>query len=144
MHPSSGSKKCPFDHTKFSFPSPLPMMPDSSTQGTDRRAGDGAPTESKDHEGLLHASTRPFSTPTKDRKGFTDPSDRPFATPTKDRVASTSQGQPTFVDPAQMAAPKPGGGAAPQIVFNITGPGPVFIGYPMEQAVEFLRRYQGQ
>ena len=55
-----------------------------------------------------------------------------------------SPGQPTFVNPAQMAVPKPDAGAAPQIVFNITGPGPVFIGYPMEQAAEFMRLYQGQ
>jgi hypothetical protein len=130
--PSSGSKKCPFDHTKFSFASPLPMMPDSSSVRNDDAY--------HHHNGK---ADRP-SAPTKDMgEGFHVSTDRPF-TLTKDRVPSMSPEQPTFVNPAQVAVPKPDGGAAPQIVFNITGPGPVFIGYPMEQAVEFMRQYQRQ
>lgn len=45
--------------------------------------------------------------------------------------------QPTFIQPNDI--PKQGGGG-PQMVFT----GPVFIGYPMEQAVAFMKQYQAQ
>lgn len=138
-----GSKKCPFDHTKFSFASPLPMMPDSSSvhnhddayhphhhhQQTYRPP---APTKGTGEDGDFHVSTDRAFTLTKDR---VPPS-----------ISPEHEQQPTFVNPAaEMGGLKPdGGGAAPQIVFNITGPGPVFIGYPMEQAAEFMRQYQRQ
>lgn len=133
---AGGSKKCPFDHSKFSFASPLPMMPDSS---------------SIRHDDYRHQQAGPPSAPTKgsgEDGGFHVSTDRPF-TLTKDRVPlsmSPEQQAPTFVNhPAEMGGLKPDGGtAAPQIVFNITGPGPVFIGYPMEQAAEFMRQYQRQ
>jgi hypothetical protein len=43
--------------------------------------------------------------------------------------------QPTFINP--VAAPAEGSGV-PQMVFT----GPVFIGYPMDQAIEFMSRYR--
>lgn len=51
---------------------------------------------------------------------------------------------PTFVNPAEMAMPQAEetSAAQPQMVFNISGP--VLIGYPMEQALEFMQRYQGR
>jgi len=50
--------------------------------------------------------------------------------------------QPTFVNPVEMSTPQAEGDSSPQMVFNISGP--VFIGYPMEQAMEFMRRFQGR
>ncbi|KID91183.1 hypothetical protein MGU_02137 [Metarhizium guizhouense ARSEF 977] len=44
--------------------------------------------------------------------------------------------QPTFINPASAHAE---GSRGPQMVFT----GPVFIGYPMEQAIEFMNRYRG-
>ncbi|KAK1832887.1 hypothetical protein QBC39DRAFT_347729 [Podospora conica] len=153
-----GSKKCPFDHSKFSFASPLPMMPDSSSAARhdeDRyRHADGLsapPTKDRmgTGESFDHQVYPPFAAAqTKDRMTGTGEESfhhHPATYPKKDRVPpSLSPEPPTFVDAAQMVAGSKADGAAPQVVFNITGPGPVFIGYPMEQAAEFMRRYQRQ
>ncbi|KAG4434313.1 hypothetical protein IFR05_010191 [Cadophora sp. M221] len=45
------------------------------------------------------------------------------------------QNQPTFIQPAELQ--KPAG--LPQMIFT----GPVFIGYPMEQAITFMQQYRG-
>lgn len=45
--------------------------------------------------------------------------------------------QPAFVNPSSS---KTGQGGAPQMVFT----GPVFIGYPMEQAIQFLNQHRGK
>lgn len=47
------------------------------------------------------------------------------------------QAQPTFIQPAEI--PKTNGGMVPQMIFT----GPVFIGYPMEQAIAFMHHYKG-
>ncbi|KAK1754944.1 hypothetical protein QBC47DRAFT_382247 [Echria macrotheca] len=60
----------------------------------------------------------------------------------KGGIPPVGPSQPTFVNPADMDLPKTEKGSTPQMVFNISGP--VFIGYPMDQAIEFMRRYQGQ
>ncbi|KAK0731599.1 hypothetical protein B0H67DRAFT_79690 [Lasiosphaeris hirsuta] len=108
--------KCPFDHTKLPFPSSYPKVDETSNRGDfDREA------------------------------------ERPF-TPVKNRVPPTSppphqqpQPQPIFVNPASIASspqPEKGGKSGPpQMIFNISGP--VFIGYPMEQAMQFMQRSQG-
>ncbi|KAK0656736.1 hypothetical protein B0T16DRAFT_319112 [Cercophora newfieldiana] len=65
--------------------------------------------------------------------------------PVKNQIPSTNPPppMPTFVDPGKMAMPQGTTSATqPQMVFNISGP--VFIGYPMEQALEFLQRYQAK
>jgi hypothetical protein len=46
------------------------------------------------------------------------------------------QTQPTFIQPAEI--PKVNGGGI-QMIFT----GPVFIGYPMEQAITFMQQYKG-
>lgn len=60
------------------------------------------------------------------------------ATPPKQQVPpySPPPPQPTFINAADMS--KTTGGGASQIVFN----GPVFIGYPMEQAIQFMQQFQ--
>lgn len=45
------------------------------------------------------------------------------------------QPQPAFVNPDLTK----GGSGAPQMIFT----GPVFIGYPMEQAIQFMNQYRG-
>jgi hypothetical protein len=72
--------------------------------------------------------------------------ERPY-TPVKNRVPNPSPPpfRPTFVNPPrpvpQAMEEKPASQPAPQMVFNISGP--VFIGYPMEQAMQFMQAYQG-
>ncbi|KAK8089573.1 hypothetical protein PG997_004534 [Apiospora hydei] len=68
------------------------------------------------------------------------PSNLPFspATQTHAPPPMTTPGQPTFLDAKQFARPAPAN--TPQMIFT----GPVFIGYPMEQAVQFMQHFQGQ
>lgn len=51
------------------------------------------------------------------------------------RAAPVYQNQPTFIQPSELQ--KQAG--VPQMIFT----GPVFIGYPMEQAVTFMQQYMG-
>ena len=48
--------------------------------------------------------------------------------------------RPTFVNPDMTKLGQPAQPAAPQMVFT----GPVFIGYPIEQAVQFMQHFQQQ
>ncbi len=105
----TGPKKCPFDHTKMSFPLSFPAT-----------HGHGTPN----------------------RAGGTDHEPGPSFTPPKAQAPPSSPPRPVFVNPVDIAASKAEKGNPPQMVFNISGP--VFIGYPMEQAIEFLQRYQGR
>ncbi|KAK4174960.1 hypothetical protein QBC36DRAFT_291925 [Triangularia setosa] len=58
----------------------------------------------------------------------------------------SSPPQPTFVNLPESVQPSPptagdkGGGWPPQIVYNFNGP--VFIGYPVEQAMQFMQQWQ--
>lgn len=63
--------------------------------------------------------------------------DTPF-TNMKDAPPTTAgpPPQPTFINPSTIPAE---GNGRPHMVFT----GPVFIGYPMEQAIEFMNRYRG-
>ncbi|KAK2601726.1 hypothetical protein QQS21_004714 [Conoideocrella luteorostrata] len=82
----------------------------------------------------------PPSTPKPDTKspqpaqGFTD---TPFTHLKGDPTASAAPPpQPAFINPGAI---KTEGSGGPQMVFT----GPVFIGYPMEQAIEFMNHYRG-
>ena len=68
-------------------------------------------------------------------------------TPTRSRP-DPAPFQPTFVNPPPQPEPvpearddRPAAAPPPQMVFNISGP--VFIGYPMEQAMQFMQAWQG-
>jgi hypothetical protein len=54
----------------------------------------------------------------------------------KDEPAFAMSTQPAFINPADL--PKPGCNG-PQMIFT----GPVFIGYPMEQALTFMQQFKG-
>ncbi|GAB1310930.1 hypothetical protein MFIFM68171_01140 [Madurella fahalii] len=62
-------------------------------------------------------------------------------TPAKNNVPPSSPPQPTFINLPETLAPSGEKGERPQVVVNISGP--VFIGYPMEQAIQFMQRFQG-
>ncbi|KAL2022822.1 hypothetical protein VTK56DRAFT_4638 [Thermocarpiscus australiensis] len=63
-------------------------------------------------------------------------------TPVKKEVPPSSPPRPTFLNLPNAPAQTAEKGDRPQVVFNISGP--VFIGYPMEQAIQFMQRFQGQ
>ncbi|KAK0673270.1 hypothetical protein QBC41DRAFT_311873 [Cercophora samala] len=113
------AKKCPFDHTKMGFQTQL--KPDPPTAGPNLSAGQTFNTSS--------------SPPLKNHHQELPPSSPP---------------QPTFVNLPESVPPgapatvgdKGGENRPPQIVYNFNGP--VFIGYPMEQAMQFMQQWQQQ
>ncbi|KAL2136033.1 hypothetical protein VTI74DRAFT_5769 [Chaetomium olivicolor] len=82
--------------------------------------------------------TKMFGTAVK-REDVADAQVKQPITPRKIDVPPLSTTQPTFVNLPSMPAPTEKG-ERPQVVFNISGP--VFIGYPMEQAMEFMKQWQ--
>lgn len=113
------SKRCPFDHTKLSgFQGMLrPKEPPVAAA-----IGGGGPPIS------LRADTR-FDGPSSTLK------DDPMMMP------SSPPQQPTFINLPE-ATRGDNNSSQPQVVINISGP--VFIGYPMEQALQFMQQYQQQ
>ena len=75
------------------------------------------------------------------REDIVDAPAKPPVTPVKVEAPPPSTPQPTFVNLPEVPASAGEKGDRPQVVFNITGP--VFIGYPMEQAMEFMKQFQG-
>jgi hypothetical protein len=76
------------------------------------------------------------------REDIVDAPVKPPVTPVKIEAPPPSTPQPTFVNLPEVPASTGEKGDRPQVVFNISGP--VFIGYPMEQAMEFMKQFQGQ
>lgn len=118
--PAARPGKCPFDHTKMRLDGPgLSEFPKMEEPNSPPR-----PTTEKP------AASQPFITPLK------HPQPAPPDSPPPSH-------QPAFINMATAGASKEGAPAAatvPQMVFN----GPVFIGYPMEQAVQFMQHFQSQ
>ncbi|KAL2142316.1 hypothetical protein VTI28DRAFT_1325 [Corynascus sepedonium] len=71
-----------------------------------------------------------------------DVAKQPTHAPKTDAQPPPSVPQPTFVNLPQAPPANGNKGDQPQVVFNISGP--VFIGYPMEQAIEFMKQFQGR
>lgn len=110
----TAARKCPFDHTKLAFASPFP-----------KGEAPLASVAAAEPEPRIERPSTPVKNP------FPPASYLPPPT------------MPTFVNPPppvpEMKEDKPA--STPQMVFNITGP--VFIGYPMEQAMQFMQNFQG-
>ncbi|KAI1176758.1 hypothetical protein F4777DRAFT_545047 [Nemania sp. FL0916] len=82
-----------------------------------------------------------LSTPRRGDGDSTRPTDNPPLNPpfiAHHAPPSQPAAQPAFFNTAQLPHSKPG--STPQMVFT----GPVFIGYPMEQAIQFMQHFQGQ
>lgn len=123
-------------------PPPAPVQMPSSMQdpGTPNKKPGKCPlshSKMMGGGGLASMSTRDEKGP--DRPGHA-PSNRLStpACPAVPPVAATAAGQPTFLNAHDLTRSKPSG--TPQMVFT----GPVFIGYPIEQAIEFMQHFQGQ
>ncbi|KAM7208028.1 hypothetical protein V8F20_001574 [Naviculisporaceae sp. PSN 640] len=147
--PDAPPRKCPFDHTKLPF------------------AAMGKPGEGKPNLGTTDQGVSPTSPPEKVTTEREQPQQQKQPAPRGDhapqlqpvsREAATPAPplnktplQPTFINTSDLPIPplnpeakSPNNTttAVPQVVFNISGP--VFIGYPVEQALQFLQRFQGQ
>jgi hypothetical protein len=106
--------KCPFDHTK------LAQMMEGSTSVKHEDKSSKASINLAD----IPSPNQPF-TPGQ----AAQPSPQP---------ASSPSAQPAFLNATNLA--RPNHGSVPQMLFT----GPVFIGYPIEQAIQFMQQYQGQ
>lgn len=119
--PAARPGKCPFDHTKMRLDGPglseFPKMPEPTSP---------APPPATEKP----AASQPFTT---------TPLKHPQPVPPHSPPPSH---QPAFINlPGTSTAKEgPAGVTVPQMVFN----GPVFIGYPMESAIEFMKHFQSQ
>ncbi len=88
-----------------------------------------------------HTKMFPGAAPVRREDVAETPVKEPAPTPrTMEPPSSTPQ--PTFINLPDTPAQTGDKGDRPQVVFNISGP--VFIGYPMEQAIEFMKQLQGR
>ncbi|KAL2156939.1 hypothetical protein VTH06DRAFT_1874 [Thermothelomyces fergusii] len=90
----------------------------------------GAPRCPFDHTKMFPGAAR-----REDSAEQPSPAAKPYGPP-------LSTPQPTFVNLPEVPAANRDRADRPQVVFNISGP--VFIGYPMEQAIEFMKQFQGR
>lgn len=112
--PVKRTGKCPFDHTKL------------AAMG----AHGPPPPKLEPHRPTTPEAHQAYHPP---------PPPPPHASPPKETAAlphfSPPLQQPAFINPEMMK----GQGNMPQMVFT----GPVFIGYPMDQAIQFMNQYRG-
>lgn len=109
--------KCPFDHTKLA----TMKAPDSPI---------AAKAQLDKVSPMIDHTAPPYPRPETPSKE--DARRKPQQTP------FTMPPQPAFINPPPEAGNT--GTGAPQMVFT----GPVFIGYPMEQAIQFMQQYQAR
>ncbi|KAF2970864.1 hypothetical protein GQX73_g2699 [Xylaria multiplex] len=120
-------------------PPPAPVyMPSPPDAVTPQRKSGKCPF---DHTKLTSMNATPHKQEDKDSIRLDDipPLNQPF-TPAQHtlppQAAPSSMPQPAFFNTAELPRSKPGG--TPQMVFT----GPVFIGYPVEQAIQFMQYFQ--
>lgn len=120
-----GAGKCPFDHTKMAAFAAMgvPKVEQPSKQEA-VPPGETAPKE------MSNPKVAEQSKPVKEQRHIPQPMPTP---------------QPTFINMADMPIPKAETAGQHQaqapVVFNFNGP--VFFGYPMEQAIQFMQQFQG-
>ncbi|KAL2122920.1 hypothetical protein VTJ04DRAFT_3375 [Mycothermus thermophilus] len=90
-----------------------------------------------DHARMLSGTTKQETSPPQS----SPQPDPTSAAPNNNNGPRSSDPRPAFINLPEMAGQSQEGRSQPQIVFNISGP--VFIGYPMEQAIEFMRQFRG-
>lgn len=132
----SRPSKCPFDHTKMQLDGPgLAEFPKME----ELRHGSPPPPSPPPHETGKQTASQPFATTMNLRQQQQQQQQHlvPDSPPPSH--------QPAFLNLPGGLPAKDGAAAAPpltipQMVFN----GPVFIGYPVEQAIQFMQHFQAQ
>ena len=131
--------KCPFGHGQQAEVEDVPAPP--PVQETTPPAGKC----SFGHDQQVQLEERPIIPRTVVEETARPAGECPFGNDQKTKAkqpapkaeASTvGHSQPAFINPPEIAKR---GGNVPQMVFT----GPVFIGYPMEQALAFMQQYKG-
>ncbi|WYZ34797.1 hypothetical protein EsH8_I_001073 [Colletotrichum jinshuiense] len=153
--PAPKTGKCPFDHTKMAAmaaareepqphsPTPLPplsMAHARSENASPPKAGGKCPFDPAQLAAMGFASP----TPNTGEDTFVHPDPSPVELPSTPVKAQPSHSpppqQPTFINPPLDANKQFSSSGVPQMVFT----GPVFIGYPIEQAIQFMQQFQGR
>ena len=127
--PAKAAGKCPFDHTK------MRQMMDAAATPVKHHRDDHSSARLDNVPGT---SNQPFASEKRFTSGEHERRHPPTTAATAAAVASTVPPQPAFLDPANAARPPKQG--APQMLFT----GPVFIGYPVEQAIQLMQHFQQQ
>lgn len=125
-----GERKCPFDHAKM-----RQMMDMDHTTPIKREEDQHSSVRLDNIPAAQHQHHQPFTT-TPLPGGGGHAGHPPPPQGGGGRHASPPP-QPAFLNAADVARPKPG---TPQMLFT----GPVFIGYPVEQAIQIIQHFQGQ
>ncbi len=128
-------------HHRPESPPPAPVhMPSPAPSQRHDKPEPGARKCPFDHALFARAASPPAKVGAKSSVHVVadDNLERPF-TPVKRPLPSPSPARPTFINPGLLSeAPAPRDG--PQMLFT----GPVFIGYPIEQAIQFMQHFQNQ
>ncbi|KAF9879851.1 hypothetical protein CkaCkLH20_02662 [Colletotrichum karsti] len=152
--------KCPFDHTKLAAMSAAreEAQPSSPQPASSPQAPISMPNGASDNATAPKTGGKcPFDHAQLAAMGFTSPTpntgEQTFvhpdqshpspvelpSTPVKPQPAHSSPPpQPAFINPPLDAYKQTAPGGVPQMVFT----GPVFIGYPIEQAIQFMQHFQ--
>jgi hypothetical protein len=125
------ARKCPFDHTKLTGANALrPGTP---------KAEENPGSQAESPKVALPFTPGSQRAPEDDGESVFSPRGpvNSGPPPLRSRVSPVVQPQPpAFLNPQET---KGSYGNAPQMVFT----GPVFIGYPIEQAIQFMQHYRG-
>lgn len=114
--PEARPSKCPFDHTKMN------KLDGPGLAEFPKMEDIPSPPRPNAHKS---AASQPFTRHMKHPQPSIPDSPPP-------------SNQPAFINTTEIAKTTATSGHAPQMVFN----GPVFIGYPMEQAIQFMQHFQ--
>ena len=119
--PAKPPGKCPFDHTKMAA------------------AGNGgfpSPAMKFEHPSPREAESRPREIPHMEPRPREAPHEMPYMHMSQQPPAvSPAPPQAAFLNPSETRGANQN---APQMLFT----GPVFIGYPIEQAIQFMQHFQ--
>ena len=123
------------DHILSPPPAPVRMPSLHHDATTPKPSGGKCPFDHTKMPGFSAAQAHAPKPEPSNQPGLQGP---PPVTPTKEHVSlppPRQGGQPVFVNPDAIKAQ---GSTQPQMVFT----GPVFIGYPMDQALQFMNQFQ--
>ncbi|KAH6671437.1 hypothetical protein B0J14DRAFT_596053 [Halenospora varia] len=115
------------------IPKPVGKCPFGQGQGVKAEAQSDVPHMEQFEE-------RPVGKcPFGDGQGQQKPAEHPRQMSPRPRSPPQIQAQPAFIQPPPVPQMMGNGGNMPQMIFT----GPVFIGYPMDQAISFMNQYRG-
>lgn len=158
----AGGGKCPFDHTKMAAMAALassgtkvePPKQEEVPRETEEKKGPGAGKCPFDHTkmAVFASSSTKVEHPPQQEAVAGETAHQRTTYPKTEQTRPIQEHhhipqlmptpQPTFINMADLPIPKAetAGQQQAPVIFNFNGP--VFIGYPMEQAIQFMQQFQ--